>query len=56
MLADIRAGRSSGTEINYINGYLMNLGKEHKVYMPVNSTLAQLVRMKSNIAIGKAVL
>ncbi|KAF9074842.1 ketopantoate reductase-like protein [Rhodocollybia butyracea] len=56
MLADIRAGRSSGTEIDYINGYLMELGKAHKVYMPVNSTLAQLVRMKSNVTKGKAVL
>ncbi|KAF5388523.1 hypothetical protein D9757_004676 [Collybiopsis confluens] len=47
MLADIRARKGSGTEIDYINGYLLKLGKAYNVYLPVNATLTRLVKMKS---------
>jgi 2-dehydropantoate 2-reductase len=45
MLADVRRGRT--TEINFLNGYLEDLGREHGVNTPVNSVLANLVRLKS---------
>ncbi|KAJ3721738.1 ketopantoate reductase-like protein [Lentinula raphanica] len=47
MLADIRFG--TDTEINYINGHLIDLGHMYKVQMPVNITLARLIRMKSKL-------
>ncbi|KIK70680.1 hypothetical protein GYMLUDRAFT_32722 [Collybiopsis luxurians FD-317 M1] len=50
MLADMRARKRSGTEIDYINGYLLRLGKAHNVYLPVNATLTRLVKMKSDIS------
>ncbi|KAJ4485805.1 ketopantoate reductase-like protein [Lentinula aciculospora] len=56
MLADIRSGTSSGTEIDYINGHLIALGQMHNVQVPVNTTLTRLVRMKSRFVSGESVL
>jgi len=44
-LADVRRGRT--TEIDFINGYLENIGQEHGVNTPINSALANLIRLKS---------
>ncbi|KAJ3998536.1 ketopantoate reductase-like protein [Lentinula boryana] len=52
MLADIRSGTSSGTEIGYINGHLISLGHIYNVQMPVNITLSRLVRMRSEFVSG----
>lgn len=41
MLADVRAGR--GTEVRYINGYVVRRGREVGVACPVNETIVQLV-------------
>ncbi|KAF9015653.1 ketopantoate reductase PanE/ApbA C terminal-domain-containing protein [Cyathus striatus] len=51
MLADIRKGR--GTEIDYINGYLLKLGATYHVNMPVNATLVNLVQMRSAIPLDQ---
>jgi 2-dehydropantoate 2-reductase len=42
MLQDIRNGRK--TEINFLNGKIVELGKRHKIPTPVNETITQLVR------------
>ncbi len=42
MLQDIRHGRK--TEINFLNGKIVELGKHHKIATPVNETITQLVR------------
>jgi len=44
MLQDIRRGQK--TEIDYINGYLENSGRQFGVETPVNSTLLNLVKLK----------
>ncbi|KAJ7293728.1 ketopantoate reductase-like protein [Mycena rebaudengoi] len=47
MLGAIRSGRS--TEIDYLNGYLLRLGKAYNVDMPTHTTLYDLVRMRSEV-------
>lgn len=42
MLQDIRAGRM--TEIDYLNGYVMRLGKQVGIETPYNTTIYHLVK------------
>lgn len=51
MLSDIRRG--APTEIDYINGYLLNIGRTYKVRMPTNTTLLNLVKMRSHIPLDQ---
>ncbi|KAJ3568043.1 hypothetical protein NP233_g5972 [Leucocoprinus birnbaumii] len=51
MLSDIRHG--SPTEIDYINGYLLELGKMYGVRMPTTATLLNLVKMRSHIPLDQ---
>jgi len=44
MLQDVRRGRE--TEIEFINGYLENLGREHRIETPAISMLRNLVELK----------
>lgn len=50
-LSDIRKGRP--TEISFLNGYLVRLGKQYGVPMPVNSALLNMVNMRSAIPIDQ---
>ena len=50
-LSDIRKGRP--TEISFLNGYLARLGKQYSVPTPVNSSLLNLVNMRSTIPIDQ---
>ena len=50
MLADVRMGRT--TEIKNINGYLLRLGNLHKIYMPANKMLFDIIRLRENIPIS----
>ncbi|KAF9225473.1 2-dehydropantoate 2-reductase [Gyrodon lividus] len=50
-LTDIRKGRP--TEITFLNGYLVRLGQQYGVPMPVNSTLVDLVNVRSAIPIDQ---
>jgi 2-dehydropantoate 2-reductase len=47
MLEDIRRGRP--TEIDYINGYLVDMGQAYNVLTPVNQTLHSLVKLRSDM-------
>lgn len=51
MLSDVRRGNP--TEIDYMNGYLLNLAQKYRVLMPVTMTLAQLVHMRSDIPLDQ---
>ena len=50
-LSDIRKGRS--TEISFLNGYLVRLGNQYGLPMPVNSTLLNMVNMRSAIPVDQ---
>jgi 2-dehydropantoate 2-reductase len=47
MLSDIRAG--SYTEINYMNGYLMGLGRSFDLPMVTTATLLNLIKLRTAI-------
>jgi 2-dehydropantoate 2-reductase len=49
-LGDVRRGRS--TEIDFLNNYLVELGREYGVNTPVNSALANLVQLKSAVPLN----
>jgi len=51
MLSDIRTGRP--TEIDYINGFLLEFGNICKVRMPITKSLLQLVKMRSEIPLDQ---
>ena len=51
MLQDIRRGNF--TEIDYINGYLVNLGRELGVRTPYNLALVDLVKLRHNIPLDQ---
>jgi 2-dehydropantoate 2-reductase len=51
MLSDVRRGRM--TEIDFINGYLLNLGSTYDIQMPANATLLNLVKMRSAIPLDQ---
>jgi len=51
MLTDIRQGRR--TEIDYINGYLLRLGAAHRLSMPGNLMLRNLIAMRSSIPLDQ---
>ncbi|KAI0315254.1 ketopantoate reductase PanE/ApbA C terminal-domain-containing protein [Amylostereum chailletii] len=51
MLTDIRS--SKRTEIAYLNGYLLGLGRAHGLKMPVNNTLLNMVRMREEISLDR---
>jgi 2-dehydropantoate 2-reductase len=52
MLSDIRKGK--GTEIDFLNGYLLNLGSTYNVPMPATATLLNLVKMRTAIPLEQA--
>lgn len=47
MLQDINRGRK--TEIDFLNGKIVELGKKHNIPTPVNECIAQLVRFKESV-------
>ncbi|MFX1491082.1 MAG: ketopantoate reductase family protein [Promethearchaeota archaeon] len=47
MLQDIHRGRR--TEIEFLNGKIVELGKKHNIPTPVNECLTQLVRFKESV-------
>jgi 2-dehydropantoate 2-reductase len=51
MLQDVRRGKT--TEIDYINGYLVNLGRELGIRTPVNSVLCDLIKMRYRIPLDQ---
>lgn len=51
MLSDVRQGNP--TEIDYINGYLLGIGQTHKVRMPTNAALLNLVKMRCHIPLDQ---
>jgi len=52
MLVDIRSGKS--TEVDFVNGYLLNLGSTYKVPMPAMATMLNLVKMRCDIPLDQA--
>ena len=48
MLSDIRRGKTE-TEIDYLNGYLVRLGKRYAVYTGVNECLVEMVKLRASI-------
>lgn len=48
MLADLKKGNKS-TEIEFLNGYLLNLAKQYKCTIPVNATMVDLVKMRTTL-------
>ncbi|KAL5495080.1 PAN5 [Sanghuangporus weigelae] len=48
MLADLKKGRKA-TEVEYLNGYLMTLGKRYDEAVPVNASLVDLIKMRAEI-------
>ncbi len=50
MLEDCRAGRREQTEVDYINGYIVNLGKQHGADVLMNGSLAEWARQGKIIA------
>ena len=48
-LSDVRKGRP--TEVSFLNGYLVRLGKQYGIPTPVNSALLNMVSMRSVIAV-----
>jgi len=51
MLSDIR--KNNPTEVDFLNGYLVRLGEQYGIHMPVNKALVQLVMMRSAIPIDQ---
>lgn len=51
MLQDVRRGKP--TEIDYINGYLINLGRVLGIRTPVNSVLFDLIKMRYRIPLDQ---
>ncbi|KAJ7492473.1 ketopantoate reductase-like protein [Mycena latifolia] len=47
MLSAVRHGRR--TEIDYLNGYLVRLGKTYGVMMPVNAAMYSMIRMRASL-------
>ncbi|KAL4070641.1 ketopantoate reductase PanE/ApbA C terminal-domain-containing protein [Scleroderma citrinum] len=50
-LTDIKHGRK--TEIQYLNGYLVDLGKKYGVPTPVNATLCDMIHMRSAVPLDQ---
>ena len=51
MLQDVRRGKY--TEIDYINGYLINLGRELGVRTPFNVSLSDLVKLRYSVPLDQ---
>ena len=51
MLQDVRRGKT--TEIDYINGFLINLGRELGIRTPVNSLISDLIKMRYRIPLDQ---
>jgi 2-dehydropantoate 2-reductase len=51
MLQDIRRGRK--TEIDALNGAIVNLGRQYGIATPVNQVVAALVRAKENLVMQR---
>ncbi len=47
MLQDVERGRK--TEIDFLNGKIVNLGKKYNIPTPVNELIVQLVRFKESV-------
>ncbi|PSR76662.1 hypothetical protein PHLCEN_2v8259 [Hermanssonia centrifuga] len=47
MLMDVRRARD--TEILFLNGYLLGLGRKHNIYMPANNLLMNMMDLRSRI-------
>jgi 2-dehydropantoate 2-reductase len=47
MAQDIRANRQ--TEIGYLNGYLVELGRKHRLKMPTNALLTGMVQLRQDV-------
>ncbi|WFD43993.1 hypothetical protein MPSI1_002658 [Malassezia psittaci] len=54
MHQDVMARRAS-TEIDYINGYLSELGRNYGIPTPINDTLVSLVKLKTQRRTGELV-
>ena len=53
MLVDVRRGRT--TEVNFLNGYVLNLAKRYRVFTPVTAALINLINLRQEISIDKPV-
>lgn len=51
MLSDVR--KNNPTEVDFLNGYLVRLGEQYNVHMPINRALVQLVEMRCAIPIDQ---
>jgi 2-dehydropantoate 2-reductase len=51
MLSDVR--KNNPTEIDFLNGYLVRLGEQYNIPMPVNRALVQLVKMRCSVPIDQ---
>lgn len=51
MLQDVMKNRS--TEVQSINGYLVELGKKSGIPTPLHETLLRVILLKSGMGIGK---
>jgi 2-dehydropantoate 2-reductase len=51
MLSDVR--KNNLTEVDFLNGYLVRLGEQYNIPMPVNRALVQFVKMRSAIPIDQ---
>lgn len=49
MLRDVQQGR--GTEVQFMNGYLVRLGRQYKVSTPTTKLLLRLIDMRTKIAL-----
>ena len=54
MLADLKKG-TKATEIEYLNGYLLNLAKQYRCMTPVNASMVDLVKMRTMIPFDSTV-
>lgn len=50
MLADVRLGRP--TEIQYVTGYLIGLGKKHGVRTPTNLAMYNIIRLRTSLQLA----
>jgi 2-dehydropantoate 2-reductase len=53
MLSDVRAG--SYTEIDFMNGYLLGLGRSFGLNMPTTTTLLNLIKLRTTIPLDRLV-
>ncbi|TFY70548.1 hypothetical protein EVG20_g2458 [Dentipellis fragilis] len=54
MLGDVQKGKA--TEIDFMNGYLLQMGSTYKVQMPATAMLLNLIKMRTDIPINTSLL